>query len=345
MKKRAVFLVVFLVAAFLIVFLGRKRAQKATRTEAPATQSLVGEVTNTQTPGRQLQPTVADAVTKRLKTLDDKRTLNHANIEFFGKLEDQFGNSLPNTDVEFNIRYDTGLNSGTKNGTCKTDAKGFFSLAGYQGESLSIHPKKPGYVMIATNGGFIYSSFWPIGSRHTPDRNNPVVIRMWKLQGAEELIRVDRTLRFPMTNVPIYLDLESGNQVQGGGDLKITISRGSGEISKQNPREWSVRLEAVNGGIVETDGVQFVNTFSAPETNYPAFWEHRMNPQERAWFDNLNAVFFLRSRNGQLNAKFRFFIRMNKTDSDKVGMQISGLVNAHGSRNWEEDPSKIRGPQ
>lgn len=346
MKNRAIFFFVLFAAVSLGIWLSIRHPKEAARSNDQTELNEEGIVTNSPNKTRQPQKTVGvDAAAKKLQTLEQKRTLNHANVEFFGKVEDQFGNAMPNTEIEFNVHYDTGLDSGVKDGKRTTDERGLFSITGYKGESLNVTPKKSGYVMIATNGGFIYSSFWPPESRHIPNPNNPVVIRMWKLQGAEELIRIDKRYRLALSKDPIHVDFKTGSQVATAGDLKITVTRGNGSLSKRSPVEWSIRLEAVNGAILEVDETQLQNTFLAPETGYREFWEYKMNPQEQTWFDNLNAAFFLKSRNGQVYAKFRFFIRMNETESDKVAVSISGVVNAHGSRNWEEDPNRIRGPQ
>ena len=66
--------------------------------------------------------------------MDDISVLNDVEIRYYGKIEDQFGEPLPGTDVEFSVQYYNRLQSGVKNGKTQTDALGLFEISGYRGE-------------------------------------------------------------------------------------------------------------------------------------------------------------------------------------------------------------------
>jgi len=67
-----------------------------------------------------------------------------------------------------------------------------------------------------------------------PDQNNPTVIKMWKLQGAEPLVNINQHYKLHYTNAPINFDLLAGKIVPAGGDIKLTVTRSPGIMSGRN---------------------------------------------------------------------------------------------------------------
>jgi hypothetical protein len=192
---------------------------------------------------------------------------NDEPIVFYGKLEDQFGNPVPSATVGFSVRVINGVQFTTERGRVASDAGGLFTISGYRGQDLNVAPSKPGYAIASTNRFANYSRLFSDEERVHPDPNNPVVIKMWKLQGAEPLTGISKQYKLHYTEAPIYFDLLAGQIVPYGGDLKITVSRAPGVMSGRNPLDWSLKIEAVNGGLMDSLGREPV-TYEAPETGY-----------------------------------------------------------------------------
>jgi hypothetical protein len=154
---------------------------------------------------------------------------------------------------------------------------------------------------------------------------------MWKLQGAEPLVSLDKTYKLHYTNTPIYFDLVAGEVVPAGGDLKITVNRPAGEVSEHNPQKWSIDFEVMDGGFIETSGKESAITFAAPEGDYQKSGTFGNNNGT----DGLDESFFLKSRNGHVFSKIYFSLGINNKPDDLMYIRFSGVANTNGSRNWE----------
>jgi hypothetical protein len=60
-----------------------------------------------------------------------------------------------------------------------------------------------------------------------------------------------------------------------------------------------------------------------------------MNHDDPAWFDNIQKVFFLMSRNGQVYSKLSVDFGINDDPSGSMWFRLKGVANTNGSRNWE----------
>ncbi|MEI6197102.1 MAG: hypothetical protein WCS42_22530 [Verrucomicrobiota bacterium] len=161
--------------------------------------------------------------------------LNDIGIDFNGRLEDQHGNAVANTTIDASVRIYNGSRSTVDHFSVVSDANGLFRVKHGNGESLSLMPHKAGYVFAMTKTSFNYSYMYP--DHFTPDPNNPTVIKMLKLEGAEPLVSINKEYKIPHTDKPIYFDLMAGKIVPEGGDVKIIVNRPSGEISEQHPQK------------------------------------------------------------------------------------------------------------
>lgn len=272
---------------------------------------------------------------KEQQMREELAQLNDVSIEFYGRLEDQFGDAVGNAQIKFEVPFNNGQGVGVNRGKTMADENGFFTISGYKGKSLSIVPVKPGYALASSNSGGIYSYIWPEVQRVHPDPNNPTVIKMWKLQGAEPLVDISKDYRLPLTSAPIFFDLIAGKVVPSGGDLEAIVTRASGSLSKKDPGNWSIDLIPVNGGIIESDYQAAQFTFEAPADGYQENYLVQMNGDDPAWHDGIDQEFFLRSRGGQVYSKFYLVFGINREPNDLLYFQFKGVANPNGSRNWE----------
>jgi hypothetical protein len=285
-------------------------------------------------------PTPSNAVStprksKEQETLAILSTKNDVPIIFYGKLEDQFGNPVAGAEVTGSIIIYNGVRAGSEKVVVTSDGNGFFQINHGKGESLGIMPRKAGYTLATSDTEFKYSKLNP--NPYEPDAGNPNVIKMWKLQGAGALVGINQTFKPSFTDEPIFFDLVVGATVPSGGDLEIIVTREPGVITqrKQDHRDWSIKLVPVNGGIMESDYRMAQVTFEAPANGYQDSYFVQMNHDDPAWFDNVQKMFFLTSRNGQVYSKFSFDFGINDDPGGTMWVQFKGVASTNGLRNWE----------
>jgi hypothetical protein len=265
---------------------------------------------------------------------------NDADIVFYGRLQDQFGNAVGNANVNFNIRYEDLSGSGIRRGQVMVDGNGFFIISGYKGQELSIVPEKQGYVLASNNGGGKYSPFFPEDQRVHPDPNNPVVIEMWKLQGAESLISFNIQTYVPVDGTPITFDFQTGRQVENGGDIIVRVE----SPAKPNLRQgydWNATVQPVNGGIIQPSDIRFEQMFAAPESGYENEFNINYQNAVNPWSSRFNGDFYFISRNGKCYGKFKLKIITDIVKDGAVPIVLNGYINSSGSRNLEIDPAKV----
>jgi hypothetical protein len=96
----------------------------------------------------------------------------------------------------------------TRNYSTVTDAHGLFSFNGFRGDALIIDLKKPGYNFDSDHRRFHYSPIDPDKKRFFPDKNKPVVFKMWKSAGSEPLIHYfGKSIELPTDGSATIIDL------------------------------------------------------------------------------------------------------------------------------------------
>ncbi len=294
------------------------RREEATHANAPIVQAVPsGNIPPppTQTKAQQMQGVLA--------------TYNDVPIVFYGKLEDQFGNPVVGAQVAGNTIIYNGMKTGSGHVSTTSDANGLFKIDAGKGESLGIMPKKEGYVLATTGTAFKYSHLYE--GYHVPDPNNPTVIKMWKLRGAEPLLSLDKKYKLQYKSAPIYFDMIAGKTVSSGGDLKITVSRPDGIISQQHPQNWSIGLEVVDGGFIETSSSESAIAYVAPAEGYQPSGTFGNNNGP----DLVDKALFIQSRNGHVFSKVHLLFGINDTPDGFMSLTFSGVANTNSSRNWE----------
>jgi hypothetical protein len=269
------------------------------------------------------------------RTIIALSTYNDVPINFYGKIEDQFSNAVANATVNFSVRIYNGTESTVKRGQMTTDGNGFFTITGYRGQDLGVVPQKAGYVLATTGSGTWFKYSRMEDHPYVSDPNNSVVIKMRKLQGAESLVGISKEYKLPFTGAPLFFDLLTGKVSESGGDLQVVITRAPGSLSKRNPGDWSIEFKPVNGGIIESDDATSRVTYEAPAEGYQSSYLVQMNHENPAWFDNIQKVFFLTSRSGQVHSKLAVDFGINADPNGSMWLQFKGAANVNGSRNWE----------
>jgi hypothetical protein len=248
-------------------------------------------------------------------------------VHFDYKLEDQFGRPVSGA----TIRRHTNFTTGAGDTESVSDEHGLFQESCKPGESFSLTPRKEGYALASLNATGAYSEELRQKQKLAHGAHILIVVKMWRMQGAEPLVGIGKTYKFHYTTGPINFDLLAGQIVPSGGDLKITVNRPSGEVSGHNPQKWSIGIEVVDGGFIETSDKESAITFAAPKDGY----------QSSGTFGNNNGTsgldksFFLKSRNGQMYSKLGLSFGINRHADDPMYITFGGVANTNSSRNWE----------
>lgn len=270
------------------------------------------------------------ALTEKVeRTVGVLSAYNDVPIDFYGQLEDQSNNAVSKATVHFTVQVVNGYESTTKRGQTISDSNGYFYISDYRGQNLGIAVQKAGYVMAATNTLFWYSKLG--GHPFVPDPRKPTIIKMWKLQGTEPLLKINQNFKLRYKEGPINFDLLTGKIVSSGGDIRIIVNRPPGIISGQKPQDWNIDFEVMGGGFIESSEAEAPLTYVAPENGYRprGVFERNNGP------DTIDKTLFIQSRDGQMYSKIHFLFGINGTPDGFMYITFNGVANTNSSRNWE----------
>ena len=307
-------------------------------------QQKAKQATKAPQPKSASQGATTNALAKPKSKLERSREIlqkeNHRPIEFYGKAVDQYGQPVVDAEAICRVLIHDGYREESENHEARTGADGAFSFDGFNGERMAILLQKEGYEQdlrpSATNG-FTYSLMSRPEEIHHPDPSNPVIFNMWKLAGAEPMVEVEGFYGVSVDGKTYTFDLLRKKKIEnadGNGDLRVKVNRPS-QIAPKSKYDWSFIIEAVDGGIRETD-----ETFKylAPEGGYQSFLEIPINAEDPAWSERFKKSIYLKSRGGKFYGRLDIEVFSNY-QNDGV-FRVKGYVNPNGSRNLEWDPEK-----
>jgi hypothetical protein len=261
--------------------------------------------------------------------------LNDQPIVFYGKVEDQFNNVIAGAIVNFGVRIHNSYESTVKSGEVISDTDGLFTISGYKGQELGIGVQKTGYVFVSMSGSGIYSKLWPENQRAHPDPNNPTVIKMYKLQGAQQLVNFSIKTHIPIDGTPIRFDLKNSQQVQTGGDLIVSI-KSSPEPNFQTGYDWQASIQVVNGGIIQdSDSLGFEKMFQAPDSGYLSEFDLSFQKGTQQWTSRFIGEFYFTTQNNQNYGKISISVITDRVKDGAIPFALNGYLNPSGSRNLE----------
>lgn len=283
-------------------------------------------------------------------------TLNHNEIEFYGRAVDQFGEPVPAADVDGVVIVNTGMRGGEMHRKTTTDAQGYFQFGGFKGQDLGITISKDGYEYRRHNSSFSYTYFEADHKRHIPDTKNPVVFILWKKLGAEPLVNYSKMFwEIPADGAPVRIDLGSGKLGGAKGDLIVTLERTPLKMRfGERGYAWKATIEVVGGGLIRAGERDYYNI--APESGYEPRFEYVQEAQSVrdaqegqitwSWKDRISEDFFIKSFDGARYARIKISIQANgRDDNDAIGSAgLNVWLNPNGSRNLEFDPAKVIKP-
>ena len=278
-------------------------------------------------------------VIKRIEQV--RGAMNDANqpISFYGTVIDQDGAPLPGVKVTLGVRRTSELLPGitTDNSdrfTLTTDQAGRFQLTNKKGALLGVKAlEKAGYETSPQSMRY-YWYYENEDKKFRPNADSPETFRMWKLAGAEPLLRKGIGTGIPYDGTSVIFNLQTERKVTSGGDVKITLLRTPLQIIRgQQKYDWTATIEAIDGGVI-VSADEFM--YRAPESGYEPKLTISMSAQDPKWTADKEVSFYLKSRGLYARVRAEF---MTDSDRSDTGFRISAYINPKaGSRNLEYDP-------
>jgi hypothetical protein len=277
-----------------------------------------------------------DSMSKVLSTLNDQP------IVFYGKLIDQYNNPVSDATVTGSVLISTRfMDQRKEDHTTTTDSNGLFQFEGLHGMSIGIWFKKEGYEFTSNNTSFTYSAVYQDKERHHPDANAPVVFKIWKLQGPQQLVKIGANAYLPCDGSPFSFDLITHRRVNDGGDVTVSIIRNPVNLQGAKQFDWKAVLQINNGGVVAQND-QYPN--EAPADGYQSQLVIDMPKSATPWSADFHRTYYLKMRGGQYG---RVTLGIYAAfDQPKVPFNFDGYANpAIGSRILEQAAPLGKGQQ
>ena len=345
-KRWVLIAVVVILLGMLLWWVRAKTASSnpdAAKQPVTTVQSSAGQVKNDSPP---VEPAAVSAKaplppqpqSKREQMREILSKLNDKEIEFYGKVIDQFGTPIPGVNVGGSAIYNNGVSSGVQEKKTVTDAEGFFSFTGMRGRTFDCGLRKPGYQTMPEGDAWDYTELVPEEKRHHPDPKNPVILRMWKLQGAEPMIYFDRkSFMLPPDGAPVRIDLATGKKVSSGGDVIVTIEQPMAPPGERLTHyAWTAKITAT--GLQESTAKLM---YLAPERGYTSALNYGENGNERVQEKQVAKSFYLKTADGRY-ARVSMDLTSDTNPERGSYVGLTWWLNPKpGSRNLEFDPAKL----
>jgi len=171
-------------------------------------------------------------------------------MDFYGKLVDQHGDPVVGAKVVAAMGVVISpVESGGQKIELKTDEAGRFSLLGHHASGVGFIPSKDGYLFSQRQEG----STRP--NDYVPDPGKPMVLRMWKLKGAEWMIHTSIQGGLACDGTPRRFDPMTGRR--DIGPLVVTLTRKPLNLParRDTPFDWTLTLEIEGGGLIPTNDI------------------------------------------------------------------------------------------
>lgn len=266
----------------------------------------------------------------------------------------------------------------------KTNPNGYFFIYGGMGSSLRVgaYEKdalskkdyrlvRPGYDCQIDIPSYTYTYSWYYSDftnpRFHPDWRNPVKFTIWKIGQPERLIRQLRKWNVPPgDDKPILVDffgLQDADPREyrpiGGKRLQTAKSNSDPQsfkhdlrltlISRKSPKagkiQWSLKIEAIDGGLQETSDKIL---YTAPQAEYQPDLEYESDhpgaiPSHRYYAQLVPMDFYrtlyLKTRGGTIYGNMLVAIRAdNRPAFGLTEIHLLYTINPAGSRNLETAP-------
>ncbi len=283
-----------------------------------------------------------------LKRLVDHVKENNFDLDFYGKIVDQYGDPVVNAKINYYMSSMYNLQTNAR-GSVKTDKAGLFNIKA-SGYTLSL--KMPEHSMLS-------NKYMP-GTAKTPflsgssillepeaagrsiqswkgyGKNNPYIIRSWRVDKFEDILH-------DKYNISITDDGEFNTYIKNDRDNKVYAKKGidkngyllmscnrdkSGYMRKKG--DWNITIKAIEGGVQEASGFIYNEV---PIDGYLSSININMKEEQSNYVSRLkNKRYYFTAQNGQVNGAlvitYKPFSKKNR-----CLMSVDYKINTNGSRN------------
>jgi hypothetical protein len=276
--------------------------------------------------------------------------------DFYGKVVDQYGQPISGVEVEGSLvtfeRIGGGGDGTTGGGSrnivkyhTKSDGNGLFQF-NLHGNDLWANVKKEGYQIGRLDSDYITTQHPPFLTPYTPpnkeNKTTPSergVFIMYKLKGAEPMLRSKMRTEISGDGVPLYFNSMTGKKVATIGDLIIKYDRNPINVAQGKPFTWSLTLEAQDGGLIETDAPY---PYEAPKEGYKKSITISFHPepgQTQYWPSTIIKTYYYKINGGKFYGRITINFSPHYRETSAY-LEMSVYLNPSDSRNLEFDPAK-----
>jgi hypothetical protein len=251
-------------------------------------------------------------------------------ITFYGKVLDQESNAVPRAKVNIAVSIVDIASWGgeLKQAALETDQNGTFTVTGFIANSLNISSiKKDGYEL---SKKAVRSYRYAISDHFHPEPDHPVIFRMWKSAGKEQLVGSAWHGKIAGDGATNRFELNTG-KANPNGNLQIICARvpAKSALHGHGHFDYTVEIGVVGGAIQPTDD-EF--TYRAPENRYvPAFSIERKADNVQ-WQPNFNQEFYIKTADGRYG---RLHVDWEAWRPPPNHLEWDCSINPSGSRNLE----------
>lgn len=223
--------------------------------------------------------------------------------------------------------------------TRTTDTEGCFSIGNIVGLTLAVAVSKEGYKGIpqndsrtVTSSGVFEYGLESIQGPHQPDKNTPVIFRLYKIGPTEPLLKIgEKNFRMTRDGTPLSIAVDEQ------GARQVVLRCWNEELNRpvgQRQYDWKLEVSVPNGGLlVRKDAF----AFEAPQDGYARSDTVDMPAAlGNQWRSFAERSYFIRFEDGTFA---RAKLEMHPGGDHFVAWE-SFLNPKPGSRNLEYDPAK-----
>ena len=252
---------------------------------------------------------------------------NHKSMDFHGKIVDQDNHPVEGVSVTAGVgTYEGPTHSGGQKYSTVSDAEGRFSFTG-------IHGAGCGYLLEKNRYEFNQrQSFASRPKDYVPDPNKPAILSIWKLHGAEPMLRTQIEAGLACDGTPRRFDPLTGHR--DAGNLVVVLTRNPINIDRGKPFDWTLTLGISGGGLIETSDIY---PYEAPAGGYQSSIVISMPANTKRWTPQINRSYYI--FDGKNYGRITIDI-MADYQPPPTHFEVASYMNPSGSRNLEFDQAK-----
>lgn len=334
MRKGVLLFVIIGAIICVLLILSKQRPKPPPLTVEPAVELHTSNPTVTTLPNS-IHPSVIQSGGANIQSRNSQEPIyknqtiqeilleeNSKSQDFYGRVADQYGQSINDADASGTLIIKTEEGFETKKVATKTDVDGLFQFVGLLGADLNVKVKKDGYKMEDRGEGYQN----PVGGKSSP--NSRATFTMWKLHGAEPLTGSSIHSKIPHDGSSTIFDTATG-KISPDGDFRVTLSQFPLDVNTGRERfDWKVNIEILNGGLLEENDPY---PYWAPADGYQPSFEFNVSSNASDWLPNLKKQFYIKNAHGQYGLmQFSVYPGRSPTELD-----ANFTTNPSGSQNLE----------